>query len=111
MYTTQLQSGHSMCVACVCVCTCVHVCAYVCYVCVNVCVYVCVYVCMCVCVCACVCTCVCMCVRVCYGEVAASISSLANWCMEYTYTFVNVHKCIWVCCIHSAQLQHFGSLI
>ena len=55
--------------------------------CVYVCVYMCVYVC------------------VCYGEVAASISSLANWCMVLCI-YTNVHiKIVWVCCIHPAQLQ------
>ena len=57
------------------------------------------------------CVCVCVCVCVCYGEVAASISSLANWCMVlciyiYICKCTNVHiKIVWVCCIHPAQLQ------
>ena len=57
------------------------------------------------------CVCVCVCVCVCYGEVAASISSLANWCMVlciyiYICKCTNVHiEIVWVCCIHSAQLQ------
>ena len=58
-----------------------------------------------------------MCVCVCYGEVAASISSLANWCMVLCiYIFIckctNVHiKIVWVCCIHPAKLQQLRSLI
>ena len=57
------------------------------------------------------CVCVCVCVCVYCGEVAASISSLANWCMvlcRYIYICkcTNVHiKIVWVCCIHPAQLQ------
>ena len=81
MYTTQLQSGHGMCVACVCVCVCVCVLVWVC---------VCVYVCMSVCVRVCVCVCVCVCVM-------ERFSSLADWCM-YTYTFADVqmYKCTYI---------------
>ena len=55
-----------------------------------------------------------VCVCVCYGEVAASISSLANWCMVlciyiYICKCTNVHiKIVWVCCIHPSQLQTLG---
>ena len=45
---------------------------------------------MCVYVCVCVCMCVCVCV--CYGEVAASISRLAIWCMVLCiYTNVQMY--------------------
>ena len=69
--------------SCVCVCVCVRACVCVC---------VCV-----VCVCV-VCMCVCVCVCVCYGEVAASISSLADWCMvlcrpRYIYQHLQMYKC------------------
>ena len=80
-------------------CTC-YVCVHVC-VCVRVCVHVCVYACVCVCVCVCVC----------YREVAASISSLANWRMVLCIYIsickcTNVHiKIVWVCCIHSPALN------
>ena len=43
--------------------------------------------------------------------VAASISSLANWCMVlciyiYICNCTNVHvKIVWVCCIHPAKLE------
>ena len=57
------------------------------------------------------CVYVCVSVCVCYGQVAGSISSLANWCMVlciYTY----IHKCtnvhiniVWVRCMHPTQLQ------
>ena len=63
---------------------------------------------VCVCVCACVCAC---CARACYGEVAASISSLANWCGAlYRHIHLQMYKCtykdhlgsvvceIWRCC-------------
>ena len=47
---------------------------------------------MCVCVCVCVYVCVYVCVCVCYGEFAASISSLANWCMVLCiYTNVQMY--------------------
>ena len=78
-----------MCVrACVRVSLCVCVRVSLC-VCVTVCVYS-------VCVCHCVrVQCVCVCVCVCYGEVAVSISSLANWCMVLCiYIYIcKMYKC------------------
>ena len=62
---------------------------------------------MCVCVCVCVFVFGCVCVCVCYGEVAASISSLANWCMVLCI-YIYICKCtnvVWGCRIHPAQLQ------
>ena len=50
------------------------------------------------------------CVFVCYGEIAASISSLANWCMVLCI-YIYICKCtykdtvVWVCCIHPAKLR------
>ena len=63
------------CVACVCVCMCVCVCAHArACVCLCVCVLCVLFVCVHVC---------CVCVGGCYGEVAASISRLANWYMVF----------------------------
>ena len=75
----------AVCVLHVCVCACVCVC---------VCARARARACVCVCVCArvCVCVCMCVCARVCYGEVAASISSLANWCMVLCM-YIYICKC------------------
>ena len=60
------------------------------------------------------CECVCECV--CYGEVAASISSLANWCMVLCI-YIYICKCAYVHTVFGYAVsthpssKHLGSLI